>query len=1017
MSLYDQVKQKKKTTKSSIKQVQQVKKVVEKKYKKNYYSSGNMVKDKMSNQTYFNSQPENPKYKAQNANLKDDRLYLTGGRAKKNVANYDSKSGTWNYTGRKDYKYKPMYIKNAGTHDMSHTSKSGKKTKGVTLLAPNQMKEYERNLNKSWGQDKYNNSPINKVDPNGKSTSARIRNGLKYALKTSTPLGKIGAIAGTVAKGGGKGVLEVLDGLNTLNYGAHGATSGFVEGMNNNGKLDKGELGRAFSNAGRKGKKGIRAGLTTNNEGRYGFYDTLKSFSDDKVEDDLRKGKALTTAQEKKRLSKLMWGGLGLDLGGALLTANAGTLATKGASLLGKGNKIGGSLVKGLSNVAKVSDLGIDLPIADLIRGSGKTLRGTKATATTFDEIAPKLMSKLDEMGKGANTPALEKNLIDKTVNQINKGRGVRTPKHGVKLGGYEIMQPNTVQKIADSPLNVPGRALNSVIDKIHSTRRATAYTGDAVDNIMMGNIRKGERLGNINHVGGRVEDEVATDLQLLARGSSREEWIKQRILQQRMGVRAPHSKKDEEILLNAQLNNTPYWSRRAEESMDNHFGTQMANDIIPNTDLTPDEMKVLEWRKQQELDRTNNTYNARKVMVNQITPPVSSISPNIAPIVEDKPALQNMLSKIRPVKNATQPMRMTEQGSDGFYDYLEKNNTNMYNKFTGESDVADNIIDRDIYRAEKRMDNNYVKEPSDLTQIPAPKRLNTAPETNIQNNVVNAENIEALRKKYDKYFGERLTKEIKYNKQPIKKNPNEISHNERRTTFQNTLKDMFKPNLDKKSILQKQADIENATKLLAEKTLARKDKIGVINKLNDIVFDGKKVLSHNAEKRDLNQLVSLLNKGLDNSHNEVPEILNKPISEIKKYMESVTDDNYKAKYDKRIEVFKTTKTALDKQINSIKAKGKLTVADREAIRKLEKTKLEFGQWWDKHGKMTPDEWEKAYPTTNPELKGFDDAVEENAGNSRYAEHKSKDYYGIDDVDNKDMKILYNSYKDGSLIS
>ena len=901
-SLYDEVKSKKKNTVVSKQKVKQTKKVVEKKYKKNYYSSGNMVKDRMSQQTYFNSKKENPEFRAQNQNLRDSRLYLTGGRAKKNIADYDGKTGLWNYTGRKDYKYQARYIQNAGTRNSVNKSKSGKVTRGKQLLSNSDMKEYERNLKKSWGTQSYNRTPVNKRQTNGKAT-APIKEGFRQASKQKTITGKVGAVAGGLASGAFNGFMEVADGLNTLNYGAHGAMSGFVEGMNNNGKLDKGEIGRAFKNAGKKGKKGINAGLTKSNEGRYGFYDTFKSFSDDKKERNERKGIYLTQAQEKKRLAKLAGSGLVADIGGALLTANAGTLASKGASLVAKGSKISGNALKGLSKVAKVADLGIDLPIADLVRGSGKTLKGTKAVATNFDEVAPNLSRHLQEIGKKGKSKAINDHIVNSTVNKINKTRGVREPKYGARVAGFNVASPKTIQSIADSPLNVPGRALNSVIDKIQSTRRASGYGEDMMNSVMKKNVRKADMRGKLDYTA-NGNREIAMDLQTLARGNSQRDWANRMIQNQKDGVRPTTTSIDEQNLLKSELTNTPYESVRREKSMDNHFDRQLIND---NTIL-------------------------------------KSIPDNIKPIIKDKPALQQFIA------NKTKPMRMTEQGSDKFYDYMQKNNPKMYNKFTGESDVIDDVIESTVNR-KPIISDGYTKQskPKEVKQV-------------IEKPIMPTFSSE------------------------------KIPHKQKGMVFENKISSLLKQKTDKNLIMKQRADIEKITKPLSEKTLARKDRVSVVNEMNKMLFEGKEVISHNASKKDLNQLVRAIDEGLDNSYNDVPEILNKPLGEVKKYIDSLTDDNFDMKLKQRSKEFNgATKTQINNQIKSIKQKPTMTVSDREEIRRLEKVKVDMEKWWETKGKMTPEEWENIYPNNRPELQGYNEVVEEYANKSKYDKVKFDD--------------------------
>ncbi|HSQ90162.1 hypothetical protein [Romboutsia sp.] len=903
-SLYDKAQKKKKqTTKAPKKQVQQVKKYVERDYKKNYYSSGNMVKDRMNNQQHFNSQPENPKYKAQNALLNDSSRYLTGGRAHWKIG-YDVKDANGNKTGeyKRDKKqerkyYDAKFIKNAGTHNMQHTSQeSGKTRKGVALLSASDMKEYKRNLNKSWGKDAYDLSPIHKVEPNGKQT-APIKEGIKQAKKAKTLLGKAGAIGGGLAGGAFNGVMEVVDALNSLNYGAHGYASGFVEGFNNDGKLNHGEILNALTNAGKKGSKGLKAGLTRDNEGRYGFYDTFKAFSDDKKEDRIRNGEVFTDADEKKRLAKLQAMGVVADIGGALLTANAGSLGAKGAQLVAKGNKIGGTALKGLSNVAKVTDLGIDLPIADLLRGTGKKLNGLKPIATNFDEVAPKIASKLDDMGKVSNTPENFKHMVDTVVRDVNKQRGVRNVSHGIKIGGFEVMSPKTVQSMSESHLNVPGRALNSVIDKIQASRRAKGYAGHTMDNMINDNVKKAINSDKLHFAPGNLaEGEVATDMQLLARknnGTSekiqRSNWANNQILKRKMGVQPKHSIVDEENLLKAELNNTPYESIRREHSMDNQFDRQLATDI----------------------------------------------SPHIAPIVEDKPALQNVISRLR---NPNKPMRMTEQGSDNFYDYLEKNNPNIYNKLTSESNEIDDVIESTTHR-KPLISDNYTK---------------TNP----------------------------IEKVLKESEIPVKQpsNTKTIKHNDKAPVFKRKLTELFNQKADKNLILEQKANIEKITKPLAKNKLSNKERVKVVNELNNMFFDGQDVLSYNASKNDLNTLRELLYDGLDNSFNNVPDVLNKPLDELQKYMQSLTDINYGAKLQQRTKQFKgMTKTSIDNKIKELRKIKQPTVAQREEIRKLEKTQTEMQDWWKKHRAMTPDEWEKTYPSTNPELKGYNEALEESA--------------------------------------
>lgn len=949
----------KKAVKSSG-QVKTVKKEAEKRVKRNYYSTGNRVVDRMSQQTYFNSKPENPKYKALNEQLKDSRLYLRNGRRMNAIADYDKEQGRWNYTGVKKDAYKVNFVRDGSG---SHTTKSGKKLKGTRLLSDNMMKEYRRNDKVSTG-NLLDNSPIHKVDPTGKPSVSPIKEGFKKASESKNPLKAVGHVAGGFVGAGMKGINEISDALNTLNYGAHGLASGTIEGFNNNGKLDKGELKSALSKGLKKGKKGIMSGLDSSgkyDDARYGWYDTFKALSDDKIERNERRGKLYSEKELKAIDAKLAGAGLVADIGGAILTANAGGLAKAGAKLTSKGSKIAGGAATGLSKVAKIADLGIDIPVADLVRGTNKTFEGAKE-AVKVKNVSDVVNKNLKNINKGAKSQAIQEHLVNSTVNKVNKMRGIREVNNGVKIGGFEVVGPKTVQNIADSKLNVPGKALNSLIDQIQAKRRKAGLNPNTIDNLAGTAISKANTKGKLIDIKDLTKEKIQnnipdmSNLQLMRRnngekiiaGKPLSYWAKiegdianevfekgnisdvLKAEQKTYGGKTLDYYKDMQKQIEQELNYNKSISKgiKTEKSMDNKLSQAIALD---------------DERELRKLNKAKNSFEEMISSRNNNLPKVNQVQS----IIQDKPVLKELTQKIRPLKQGDDYLRFTDESSDAFYDYVMKNNPKLYSKLTGESDVIEETI-------------NATAKLSNPTKAPT--------------------------------LNDFLSKTKKVDlKKPVEKTKigKQMPYNNRFSAYSNIEK-MFKDpgfKTDKKGILERQAKIEQIAKPLSNKTLSKKDRAEVVNQLNDMFFDGYEVISYNASENNLKQFTDALQRGMDNMYNNVPELLNVALNDFKKYSSSLVDPNYSAKTDFRANKFKTTKTKLNKRKAELNVKiksGKATVADREELRKIQNTINEFDGWWDKYGRMNPEEWDNFANGKSKELKGYYDALEEHADIAKY---------------------------------
>lgn len=992
-------------------QTKAVKKEAEKRVKRNYYSTGNRVVDRMSQQTYFNSKPENPKYKAQNEQLKDSRLYLRNGRRMNAISDYDKEEGRWKYTGVKKDAYKVNFVRDGSG---SYTTKSGKKLKGTRLLSDNMMKEYRRNDKISTGK-LLDNSPIHKVDPTGKPSVSPIKEGFRKASESKNPLQAVGHVAGGFVGAGMKGISEIADGLNTLNYGAHGFMSGTIEGFNNNGKLDKGELKQALKKGIKKGKRGLQSGVDVSgkyDDARYGWYDTFKALSDDKIERNQRKGKKYSEKELKQIDAKLAGVGLATDIGTALLTANAGSLAKSGTKLLSKGNKVGGNALKGLSKVAKVADLGIDLPVADLIRGTNKTFKGVKNKVDN-EAVNKAVDALLNQKGKVAKSQAIKEHLSNSSVNQINKLRGVREVNNGIKVGGFEIVSPKTVQKVADSKLNVPGKALNSLIDQIQSKRRALGNSSDVIEKTVGKQIAKAETKGKLTN-----------QLQETTLSEQPKENPRNNIFSM-SNLQLLGRKNDEKIIAGKPLS---YWSKLEGEIADEVFEKGNISDVLKAEQKTYggkplDYYKEMQKQMEQELNYNKSIskgIKTEKSMDNKLSQAIaldderelrklnkakssfekmiSSRNNNlpkanqVQSIIQDKPALKELTQKLRKTDNSQENGilglnskqldineekefanalalqsddlinyvdNLDDSKADKFYDYLETKDPELYETLMLESNDISDVLDDALPKMQ------YMEE------LKAPSKTPSLDE------------FTSKLKKTDLESKTKIGKQMPYKK---------------RFNTYDKLEQMFRNpyfKTDKKKILEGQARIEKISKPLSKVKLSKKERANVVNDLNNMFFSGYEVISYNASKNDLKRFTDALMRGMDNIYNDVPDLLNGALNDFKLYSSSLVDPNYGAKTNFRANKFKTTKTQLNKKKSELNAKiksGKATIADREELRKIQNTIDEFDGWWSKYGNMNPKEWDNFANGKSKELKGYYDALEEHADMAKYNKMGYEDF-------------------------
>lgn len=995
-----------------------------------YYYAGNRVKNAMSQQQYFNQNP-NPKY-ATNDKLKfsKDRLF-TGGLGHWRVG-YDEKDANGNKTGNfikynaDEFKNRNK-VKNVYSKGNNFTSKSGRTTKNVKLLSDNEMQEWMNKYSKGYYPGTNKTEPIHEFNTTGKTGvkdfTSPLKEGIKQAKKTDSLMGKIGAIGSGLGASAFNGVMEVADVLNTLNYGAHGFASGFVGEFNNDGKLNKGELKNAWNKGLERGKIGINAGLTDDNgqddEGRYGWYDTFKAFSDNKQERLNREGIYLSETEEKKRDAKLQALGLGFDIGGAILTANAGTIATKGGKLIQSGSKLSGNALKGLSKVAKVADLGIDLPIADLVRGTGKSFSKFNKVATNSDDVAKALNSQLDNLGVGVKSQAIGEHIINKAVRKTDKAKGIRQVSNGVKIGGFEIMKPETVQKIADSNLNVGGMALNTAIDSVMKKKRISGVSGAVTDEVLKNTIAKAlkkgyispeyveninpgvlekvamtvddtikRRSGNItsqikNNNGRTISKEylgnskVNSTLDLLQKGSA--DGFTQKEL----------AKANEELINNKTLNRTKTLKggnvniggedinmQGALRQRLQLLGEQNGIDITkaytkPMEELTEKELQILSqdpnWVKRQ----MDFAYNVRRdegtldmIYRNTIGDEIKNASTTekwsdvVARKKAEKEAKRLEYRKAKDVKPREYDNIMSKKDNellnyldnlpddvqDEFYDYISKKDPDLYEALVMESNDIDAVNGK--YSI---LNDSYSKD---------------------YQNKIKANNDAQLKA----MEGRQQSIEKSYTKSDKK-----VPYKSRQTTYTNGIKDVL--GTDKIGTLS-----SDVSKSLSKDKLPRKERLEVIKRINDELFDGKQVFHDEVGKKDLKRFIEALNEQNDKYGDTIRlfgdeqgkkralyDLLeDKRLSHI-----AYTDPNYYKKLSQRTKDVGSEKTPILNELNELRNKANKTPLDRVKERELEKKLKPFDEWWDKYGHLDEDEWEKAF--TSKKKTGYEEAVEEYA--------------------------------------
>lgn len=482
MSYLDSMVRKQKQSKNSASTKQITKKVKQKTYakynaKRNYYSTGSRVRDRMSTATYFSKMPENPNFKNANANLRNIELHLTGGRNKdllfnksgggKPLANGAFSAPLYGKRKTKDQiadAYKPGWVFSNGNN---HITKKGKTMRNLKLINDNEANNI---LKPSSG-------PSKKVKKKG------------FINKVS----------------------NVFDFLNTVNYSAQGAVQGGMNAYDNtkSKKFDSKQLGKVWGGIKRGANEGFKAGTSSDKKGRYTWYNTLMA-GDRLTQNRLKRDGKYSTSDmmspalmakinngeidrknPKKRTSReqddvdrsASIAGIGLDVGGAFLSgAAASGKILNGSDKLSKlGNK-----------VARASDLTIDFPILSLLRGSGK---GYKYNP---QKINPSVVAKgykdvtKDISGVYKTKSNLAPELMQgNVVNYINKTRGVRNIDRGVKIGGLDVLSPKALQKVADSKFNVPGRLLNNGIALTKNKKINKTFNNAEVEKMLTKEVSK----------------------------------------------------------------------------------------------------------------------------------------------------------------------------------------------------------------------------------------------------------------------------------------------------------------------------------------------------------------------------------------------------------------------------------------------------------------------------------------------------------------------------------------------
>lgn len=150
------------------------------------------------------------------------------------------------------------------------------------------------------------------------------------------------------------------------------------------------------------------------------------------------------------------------------------------------------------------------------------------------------------------------------------------------------------------------------------------------------------------------------------------------------------------------------------------------------------------------------------------------------------------------------------------------------------------------------------------------------------------------------------------------------MPHKLRQDTYVNKMKDLFDvktPINDK--LLKEVGRMNEFVNTLGKKSMKESDKDNIAKTLNKHLFDGNPVIRNNMGDGDFKQFVRLLNDGVEDTINGVPDVLHRGNKDFKMWVNSATDTNADLKRRYLASKYKGEKKQLEANVKEFKALAK----------------------------------------------------------------------------------------------
>lgn len=150
------------------------------------------------------------------------------------------------------------------------------------------------------------------------------------------------------------------------------------------------------------------------------------------------------------------------------------------------------------------------------------------------------------------------------------------------------------------------------------------------------------------------------------------------------------------------------------------------------------------------------------------------------------------------------------------------------------------------------------------------------------------------------------------------------MPHKLRQDTYVNKMKDLFDvktPINDK--LLKEVGRMNEFINTLGKKSMKESDKDNIAKTLNKHLFDGNPVIRNNMGDGDFKQFIRLLNNGVEDTINGVPDVLHRGNKDFKMWVNSATDTNADLKRRYLASKYKGEKKQLEANVKEFKALAK----------------------------------------------------------------------------------------------